>query len=127
VATPFWLADSKMKFDELPKSVQAAITEIVEPAYREFVIEAPSTMERVAGLSVVFQLNLEVIDQLELGTQMTFSSDSDDAAREAWEKTLVRHLRLIGAKQKSLGFLQRLRHERFARGPLGWEDNEGRS
>jgi hypothetical protein len=46
---PLWIPPD-VKIDSLPAALQRAITEIINPAYRELVLEAQSAIERAAGL-----------------------------------------------------------------------------
>jgi len=106
---PFFVP-AGLQFDELPKELQAAVVAIINPAYRQLVLEASDGLERSGGVTVVHLLWLEVLDQLELAKGL--ESAPHPEASEERAKQIDRHLRLIGAKSKASHFLLRLKEFR---------------
>jgi hypothetical protein len=104
---PFWLPAS-VKFDTLPKPLQAAILEILNPAYQELILEAPTPLEKATGLTFVHLLWLELVEQYDLGQAMgPLVARGGSTAKK--QKAIGRHLRLTGAKEKFGKFLLRVR------------------
>lgn len=96
-----------VNFEVLPEEVQVAITAVVNPAYRELVLEAGDALQRSAGVTTVHLLWLEILDQVELAKNLPSSPNSETA--EEHGKRIDRHLRIVGAKSKASQFLLRLR------------------
>lgn len=105
---PYFLASS-VDFEQLPESVKAVFDSIIEPLYRELVIEAPNALERAGGATFVFWLTEETLRQIAVGGSMDVLQTQSDAQSEAREKAVVRCLRVSSAKDKALAALARLR------------------
>ena len=110
---PYWIADN-MDIDALPAGLRLAISEILEPAYRELVIEAATALERATGASFVHLLYLELQEQFNLGHTMPGTAVNGQVVNR--QAALDRLLRLIGAKQKAANFLQRIKEWRETAG-----------
>jgi hypothetical protein len=104
-------------FDQLPEQVRAVILGIINPAYRELVLAAPDGLQKAAGVTVVSLLWLEVLDQLELGQNLTVPRSLLVASPER-DELIARHLRTAGAKIKASSFLLRLAEFREKYGHL---------
>lgn len=103
-----FLPDS-FDFDAQPAAFQAAYDAIIEPAYKQLVVAPLDALERAAGTTIVFLLVEELLDQFELGQQFDLAPTTTRGDREAREKAINRHLRLVGAKQTAINALLRLR------------------
>jgi hypothetical protein len=100
---PFWVPTG-VKFDALPRALQAAIAEVLNPLYEQTVLEAPTALERAAALTHVHLQWLELLEQYDLGRAMAplvAKGESTSTHREG----IARHLRLAGAKERSGKFL----------------------
>ena len=106
VIRPYWVPDG-VSFDSLPEELKIAIAGIVNPAYQELVVSASSGLEQSTGLTIVHLLWLEILDQIELGKGVAQNSDAPDTLKHR-ETMIARHLRLVGAKNKTSNFLLRL-------------------
>jgi len=104
---PYWFPD--VPVEDLPEGLQAAIEGIIGPGYRDLVMGARDTMERLAGTSLVHLTHLEVLDQIKLAGELP------TAAPEDRQSKMASHARLAGAKLRALSLLHRLRDDR---GPL---------
>lgn len=105
-ARPYFLPSS-IDLEAFPAEVRLAVDEILMPVYREMVMGAQSSLERAAAVSLAFLLYLELIDQFAIGQDAIVSkAGADESARR--DKAIERYSRIVGAKQKVLGFLQRL-------------------
>jgi hypothetical protein len=104
---PFWIP-TNVQFDSLPQALQAAIIEIVNPAYQELVLEAPSPLEKAAGLSLVHLLWLEIVEQYDLGRAMARMLPRGESSA-AHQEAIGRHLRLVGVKERFGKFVLQLR------------------
>jgi hypothetical protein len=103
---PFWIPDG-VSLDSLPEELKIAIAGIIDPAYHELVVSASSGLEQSTGLTIVHLLWLEILDQIELGNAVAKHSDEPDTFKHR-ETMIARHLRLVGAKNKTSNFLLRL-------------------
>lgn len=108
---PFWIPPG-LDFDRLPEALQAAITEIVEPMYRELVVQARNGLEKGTGLTVVHLCCLEILDQIQLGRSTEDAASTTKTAEDRC-KLIAQHLRLVQAKIKASGFLHRLQKFRL--------------
>lgn len=105
---PYFLPET-FDFEAQPAAFQAAYDAIIEPAYKQLVVAPLDALERAAGTTIVFLLVEELLDQLELGLQFDLAPTTTRGDREAREKAINRHLRLVGAKQTAISALLRLR------------------
>lgn len=103
--------------DRLPEQVRAVILGIINPAYRELVLAAQDGLQKAAGVTVVSLLWLEILDQLELGQELTVPRSAVVPSPER-DQLITRHLRVAGAKIKASGFLLRLAEFREKYGHL---------
>lgn len=105
---PYFIPE-ETDFEALPESVRLAFCTIVEPAYQECVLGAPSALERAQGATFVFLLAEEVLSHFELGRQMNLSQTQVAEDHERRERALSRMLRVFGAKSSAFHALLRLR------------------
>ena len=110
---PFYVP-AGINFDELPEPVRVAFQALVEPAYRDLVLGVEGPLERSAGLSLVFLLSLEVLDQFQLGQQLNFTADPTAVGGAERDRLIGRYLKLVSAKQHAERFLLRI-HDLRAR------------
>lgn len=99
-----WLPEGA-NYKALPPRLQRAITEIINPAYRELVLEEPSALARTSGLSFMYLLWLEMIEQFELGKYMWLKGSPFNMSSEVYERGIARHLRLVATRDKFAKFL----------------------
>ena len=109
IVRPYFIP-AAVDFKALPAEARAALTEIVGPAYKTLVTHADSTLERLAGVTLVFLLTLEVLDQFQLGREFEEAVVGEFANPDKRAKQIGRHLRLIASKQTQLDFLFKLRN-----------------
>ena len=103
-----------INFDELPQQVRATFEAVVAPSYRELVLEVESSLAKSVGITLVFLLAVEVLEQFQLAQQMDFTASSTGGGRADRDRVIDRYLRIVGAKQKAERFLLRL-HDLRAR------------
>ena len=111
---PYWMPGDA-DFEKLPDGVKAAMEGIIGPGYRELVMGAPNALERLAGMSLVHLVHIEVLDQVDLGRNLAAAEPTDR------EKRMAGHVRLVGAKLRAASFVHRLRQ---ARGRMGSADGK---
>jgi hypothetical protein len=112
---PYFLP-AELDFDSLPPDVRLTINEIVVPAYTELVVGAPSALERLAAVSVVFLLTWEILAQSGIGLLLSGFAGLEDSEKRA--KAMDRYLRLANAKLSSAQFLLRIKQYRNRIDPL---------
>jgi hypothetical protein len=99
-------------FATLPEAVKLAFEVIVEPAYKEHVLGGATALERSAGVSLVFLLTAEILDQFGLGHRLNFTGAAVGKDSAERERLMARHLRLVNAKQQAAHFLLRIQELR---------------
>ena len=104
---PYWIP-AGLDIDLLPDGAQAAIEGILQPAYEDMVVNAPTSLERATGVTLVHLMWLEMIDQLFLNADTIASSFYVEGSAKR-QQVIDRHLKLIGAKTSISKFLLRLR------------------
>ena len=113
---PYWLPPDT-DADALPEELRLAIAEILTPAYRELVLEPPTALERATGVTFVYLLWVELLEQCDMGHTIPATAMNGQAVNR--QAALDRLLRVIGAKQKAANFLQRIKEWRARpRNPL---------
>jgi hypothetical protein len=95
---PLWVPEG-VKFDALPRGLQLAISEFINPLYREQVLEAPSELEKAVGLSLVYAAWIEAIQQFELAKAMVGMLPRGGSAR-IHKESIAEHLRVAGTKER---------------------------
>jgi hypothetical protein len=88
----------------LPLALQQAITEIIDPAYRELVLEAQTGLERSVGLTYVHLAWLEMIEAMDIGKDMAQTLPKGEGTH-AHQLKIRRYLRLIAQKDKIARFI----------------------
>lgn len=128
---PYFLPPD-LDLETLPAGVRAALEAIVQPAYEELVVQAPTALDRSAGMSLVFLQVQELIEQFERGRQMTLGLQGRDSGGESRDEDLQRYLRVIGAKDRAANFILRVRQFRakhldpfVERARRGFQDDSG--
>lgn len=92
---PFFIPSGE-KFERLPEAERAFISAVLEPTYREMVLEADSAIERSQGVTVTHLLWLEAQAQIELGRSRP--EVEEPSARQAKIHQL---LRIADSKSKA--------------------------
>ncbi len=115
---PYWIPES-VKFYDLPTGLQSAIIGVVNPLYKDLVLSAENGLEKATGLTVVWLLWLEILDQIQLGRELTSPRSMLDPTDERRD-LIARHLRLVGAKVNASRLLLRLNEFR-----VRWRDAVG--
>ncbi len=103
---PYFIPED-FDFHALPEAVKLAFIDIVQPSYEELVLGAATTLERSAGVSLVFLLSLELLDQFEIGRQMNLTAAANTNSTDRNEQ-IARYLRVVSAKQAAGNFIFRL-------------------
>ena len=106
VPRPYWIPPG-VDIETLPEEVRAAILGVINPAYREFVLEARPGLQQTAGITLVSLLWLEMLDQIRFGREVA-DPQSLMTPSEERSQMIAQHLRLIGSKIKAQDFLLRL-------------------
>ncbi|MHB1035326.1 MAG: hypothetical protein ACYC35_24830 [Pirellulales bacterium] len=108
-SVPFWLPDGET-LQALPAGSPQALAEIVQPVYRQHVLQAGDSLNKALGLTLVHMLWLEILEQLERKRQFTevdarlgLPADNRDA--------ITRDIRVLDAKVRLGRFL--LRQEEY--------------
>ena len=104
---PHWLPTGR-HWDDLPQNIRRAVSRILTPAYRRFVLEAPAELERSVGLTLVHLMWLELCDQIQLAT-VAGNPTGLDAILKTPEDMIDRHLRLATVKCQTAELLLKLR------------------
>jgi hypothetical protein len=104
---PHWLPTDN-RWQSLPQNIRDAVPRILAPAYRRFVLEAPSELERSVGLTLVHLAWLELCGQVQLAIAAG-DPTSLDAILNNPDDMLDRHLRLATVKCQTAELLMKLR------------------
>ena len=94
----------------VPPEVRQAITELIEPVYRQFVLAATDALEKSLGVTVTHLLWLEVLDQFDMKRQIR--DDMVLRSKGNRHDAIAQHLRVIDAKVRVGYFLVRLQEFR---------------
>ncbi len=71
IPRPYFIPES-VDYEAMPEAVRKALINIVGPAYQDLVEHALTSFERAAGVTLVFLLTLEVLDQFALHPRYPF-------------------------------------------------------
>lgn len=113
---PFWVPPT-LRFETLSPGLRTAIRDILNPAYKELVLDASTALEKMTGLSLVHLLWIEVVEQTDLGSGMS-GRVPPAAEREGYSKYLDRHLKLLTVKERVSKFYIRLKEFKRKGGDL---------
>jgi hypothetical protein len=102
---PHWIRNDG-RWERLPPGIRETALQILVPAYRQFVLEAPNELERTVGLTLVHLTWLEICEQIKLAD--TSQPGSFESIIGNPREMFNRHLRLTMAKCQTAGMLQRL-------------------
>ncbi len=100
---PLWIPDG-VDFDALPKPLQCAVADIINPTYNELVLQAQTGLERSVGLTYTHLLWLAAIDMIEIARDMGPGLERGEGT-DQHQKKIKRHLRLVGQKDRLAKFL----------------------
>jgi hypothetical protein len=104
---PHWLpADNR--WNQMPQEIRLAVSRILAPAYRRFVLDAPGELERSIGLTLVHLMWIEVCDQVKMAV-VGADPNSLDAVLSSPDDMIERHLRLATVKCQTAELLLKLR------------------
>jgi hypothetical protein len=117
-----------LDFKQLPGGFQEGV-DIILSVYQELVLEAPTSLEQSAGITVCFSMWLELLEQFQLGRTLRKTLPKRSAVGVITNPTeryggpflppdlsLERYLRLGAQKEKVLKFLLQFRVARVR----GW-------
>lgn len=104
----YWIPPG-VDFDRFPAELRTAIRRTTNPAYRELVEQVRNSLQKSAGLTVIWLMRLEILDHIQLGHSFATARSITQVSEER-EQLIDRHLRLVGSKMKASSFLLRL-HE----------------
>jgi hypothetical protein len=116
----------EIDWEGLPAEVRATIDDVVTPLYQRFVVQTRDVLQRSTGMSLVYLVMREVIEQVAAGRTMFAELAPGGEVPEDHERRLDRMLRLIRAKQSCTYLLLRLQSIRdklfFPEGTMipGW-------
>ncbi|MEN6458961.1 MAG: hypothetical protein ABFC63_08515 [Thermoguttaceae bacterium] len=103
---PHWLP-ADHRWQEMPAEVRNAVSGILAPAYRRFVIDAPGELERSIGLTLVHLMWIEICDQAKM-VVIAADPQSLDAILGRPDEMIERHLRLATVKCQTAELLLKL-------------------
>lgn len=104
---PHWLPAGG-GWEKLPQEIRETVSRFITPAYRRFVLEAPSEIERAVGTTLVHLMWLELCGQLQLA-QAAVDPQSLDAVLQNPEEMIARHLHLATVKCQTAELMVKLR------------------
>ena len=113
-ARPLWVP-AGLQVEQLPQELRAVLIKVIGPIYQELVLNAPSALEKMAGLTNVHLQWLEILGQIELGRAINEPAELTSPSEER-EQLMARHLRVVNAKLKAANFLRQLQELRRKRG-----------
>jgi hypothetical protein len=102
---PLWTPPGA-DFSKLSPSLQYALREIVDPLYKELVLEAPNAFERSIGITYCSLAWLELSRQVELG-ELEFLRPGQGPP-EGCQERIAQYLRLVAVKDRTARFLLEL-------------------
>lgn len=103
---PYWIP-AGVNFDAFPEQLRLAITEVINPVYRDLVLGAEGGLEKSTGISIVSLLWMELLGQIEMGEDL-----ADPRMMQDHGELINRLIRLSEAKVRASNFCQRLREYR---------------
>ncbi|MEK6246709.1 MAG: hypothetical protein N2C12_00935 [Planctomycetales bacterium] len=98
-------------FDSFPKQLQIALEDIIFPNYEVLVTNAPAGLERETGVTLVFLLAIEIIDQIQLGGKLVdelLHGEVDLDSRQDRQRRTDRLLRIIAQHDRTRHLLTRI-------------------
>jgi hypothetical protein len=98
-----------VEFHRLPRPVQQALVEIVEPLYEQLVLAAQDGLERSTGLTLVHLLWLEILGQRDIGLEYGATAVLNLPV-PGRHNAIAHHLRLIEGKVRTGQFLLQVRN-----------------
>ena len=104
---PHWLPAGTC-WEKLPETIREAVSRFVAPAYRRFVLDAQSEIERAIGTTLVHLMWLELCGQVQMA-QAAADPESLDALLQNPEEMTERHLRLASVKCQTAELMVKLR------------------
>ncbi len=118
-ARPYFIP-AAIDYDTLPEPVRRALINVVGPAYHELVERSMTALERTVGVTLVFLLTMEVLDQFALAKMTDFGLLAQPAAAseistQQRDKLVESHLRLVASKQhgRRILFLDKAEQDAF--------------
>jgi hypothetical protein len=101
----------EVPFEALSPNLQAALRDIINPAYQELVLAAATAFERSAAVTYVHVAWLELRAMIEFGLALE-TARPGAAGAEGYQEGVAQYLRLVATKDKAGKFLLEL--QRFA-------------
>jgi hypothetical protein len=109
IPPPRWIPPG-VDFYSFPPEIQSAIVDIVNPVYKQLVADAADCLEKSTGLTIVYLLWMEIINQHQLGQQ--YRTDPMLCTLGDYRDTFNQQLQLVDSKAKTSFVLVRLRELR---------------
>jgi hypothetical protein len=107
---PLWAPDG-VDLKVVPLEVRQAITELIQPIYEQYVVNASDGMEKSLGITIVHLLWLEILEQFDIKSEYLQIEAVLHISHNRPEK-IDRHLRLIDSKLRVGYFLLRIKELR---------------
>jgi hypothetical protein len=104
---PHWIPDNDA-WNTLPKKTRLAVSKILAPAYRRFVLDADDELERTVGMTLVHLIWLEICDQLQMAGALADPLSLDAVINDS-KDMVERHIRLAAAKCQSADLMLKVR------------------
>lgn len=104
---PFWMPPG-VELEKLPEGLRAAFEDIIDPAYRQLVVENPDPLEKSLAAGYVYACWLALLEQHELGKIIWYKQASLDRA-DHYTEPRDRLLRVLGTQDKLARSLLQLR------------------
>jgi hypothetical protein len=115
---PLWFPE-KIPMESLPMDQQNLMTDLIDELYKELVLEAPTELERSAGLSFVYATWIEGINQLDT-VKCVVAQQKRGEGLEGTQDALRRVARAMADKERLTKLL--LQVKAFAEKQTGGRD-----
>lgn len=110
---PYWLSRGPL-WAKIPEDLRQAVLDVLVPAYRQLVVDAPTPLERSVGITLAHLMWLEMAEQVRMATTvadpMAFLSDPSailDLTKPA--ELVTRHMGLVATKCQTAELLMKIR------------------
>ena len=93
---PYWIPQGAF-WEAMTEGARQAVQDVLVPAYRRFVLEAPGELERSVGLTLVYLMWLESCDQVNLAINVS-DRESPASLLNQTHDQIAQHIHLLNAK-----------------------------
>jgi hypothetical protein len=107
---PLWAPDG-VDLEVVPPKIQQAVSELIQPIYEQFVINASDGLEKSLGITITHLLWLEILEQFDIKREYVQVEAVLNISHNRPEM-IDRHLRLIDSKLRIGYFLVRIKELR---------------